>query len=107
MPDIERKVKGFKTTLEKDGTHMNLRSLNSGVIMLKEVSNNLAGYQLILNNYSNELTQSNTEVKKILRDPVLNVAVPDTIIQEQLEDIRTEGISLNSLQEKTLTMLIY
>ena len=103
MPDIERKVKGFKTTLEKDGTHMNLRSLNSGVIMLKEVSNNLAGYQLILNNYSNELTQSNTEVKKILRDPVLNVAVPDTIIQEQLEDIRTEGISLNSLQEKTLT----
>ena len=103
MPDIERKVKGFKERLEKDGTHMNLRSLNSGVIMLKEISNNLAGYQLILNNYSNELTLSNTEVKKILRDPVLNAAVPDSIIQEQLEDIRTEGLSLDSLQQKTLT----
>ena len=71
--------------------------------MLKEISNNLAGYQLILNNYSNELTLSNTEVKKILRDPVLNAAVPDSIIQEQLEDIRTEGLSLDSLQQKTLT----
>lgn len=103
MPEIERKVKAFKTRLEKDGTHMNLRSLNSGVIMLKEVSDDLTHYQLILNNYSNELTQSNTEVKKILRDPVLNIAVPDTIIQEQLEDIRTEGLSLDALQQKTLT----
>lgn len=103
MPDIEGKVKGFKTRLEKDGTHMNLRSLNSGVILLKEISDNLASYQQILNTYSNELTLSNAEVKKIIHDPVLTMEVPDSIIKEQLEDIRIEGISLDSLQQKTLT----
>ncbi|MEO7488068.1 MAG: mechanosensitive ion channel domain-containing protein, partial [Ferruginibacter sp.] len=102
MPEIERKIKGFKSRLEKNGSHMNLRSLNSGVIMLTEISDDLSAYQSILSNYSNELTQSNTEVKKILRDPILNAAVTDSIIQEQLEDIRIEGRSLDSLQQKVI-----
>lgn len=103
MPEIERNVKGFKLRLEKNGSSMNLRSLNSGVIMLKEISDDLSAYQHILTNFSNELTQSNGEVKKILRDPALNSQVADSVIQEQLEDIRTEGLTLDSLQKKTLT----
>ncbi|MDN3655283.1 mechanosensitive ion channel [Ferruginibacter paludis] len=102
MPEIERKIKGFKARLEKNGSHMNLRSLNSGVIMLTETSDDLSAYQSILSNYSRELTQSNTEVKKILRDPILNAEVNDSVIQEQLEDIRTEGRSLDSLQQKVI-----
>jgi small-conductance mechanosensitive channel len=102
MPELERKIKGFKSRLEKSGSHMNLRSLNSGVIMLTEISDDLTAYQTILITYSNELTQSNTEVKKILHDPILNAAVTDSIIQEQLEDIRTEGRSLDSLQQKVI-----
>ena len=54
---------------------MNLRSLNSGVIMLGEISGKLASYQKILTTFSNELAQSNKEVKKILSDPVLNLQV--------------------------------
>src|SRR4051812_33141633 len=103
LPEIERRLKGFKSRLEKRGSQMNLRSLNSGVIILKEVSDNLASYQQILNSYSSELTKSNVEVKKIIHDPALNTVVSDSILMEQLEDIRTEGLSLDSLQQKTLT----
>ncbi|MCW3109285.1 MAG: hypothetical protein JWQ09_3791 [Segetibacter sp.] len=103
LPEIERKVKGFKSRLEKRGSQMNLRSLNSGVIMLNEISGKLTSYQKILTTFSNELTRSNTEVKKILRDPELNLQVSDSVLLEQLQDIRIEGHELDSLQQKTLT----
>jgi potassium efflux system protein len=57
--EIEKKVKGFKLRLEKNGKHMNLRSLNIGAIMLKEILDDRSFYQRILTNFSNELTQSN------------------------------------------------
>ena len=102
LPEIERKVKGFKSRLEKRGTEMNLRSLNSGVIMLKEISDNLAAYQRLLNRYNTELTESNAQVKKIISDPALNLKVSDTILLEQLGDIRFKGFALDSLQQKTI-----
>ncbi|WP_018612639.1 mechanosensitive ion channel family protein [Segetibacter koreensis] len=102
LPEIERKVKGFKSRLETKGSQMNLRSLNSGVIMLNEISRKLASYEKVLTNYSGELTESNAEVKKILRDPILVLPVPDSMLQEQMEDIRIEGHELDSLQQKTL-----
>lgn len=61
MPEIERKVKGFKTRLETRGNQMNLRSLNSGVIMLNEILKKLTSYQKVLTNYSSELAKSNSE----------------------------------------------
>ena len=81
---------------------MNLRSLNSGVIMLNEISGKLASYQKILSTFSNELTQSNKEVRTILHDPVLELQVADSILQEQIEDIRIEGKQLDSLQQRTI-----
>ncbi|MEP6513553.1 MAG: mechanosensitive ion channel domain-containing protein, partial [Parafilimonas sp.] len=47
--------------------------------------------------------QSNAEVKKILNDPALNSKVSDTILLEQLEDLRVEGLALDLLQQKTLS----
>ena len=103
LPEIESKVKNFKNRLEKYGSHMNLRNLNSGVIILEEISRNLASYQRILNNYSIELSQSNAEVKKILRDPMLKQGLPDAVLMEQLDDINVEGTALDSLQIKILS----
>lgn len=105
LPDIERKVKGFKTRLETKGSQMNLRSLNSAGIMLNEITDKLSAYEVILNKYSSQLTLSNGEIKKILRDPALNARVSDSVLLEQLEDIRTEGIALDSLQQKTLSKI--
>jgi small-conductance mechanosensitive channel len=102
LPDIERRVKGFKSRLEKKGNEMNLRSLNSGIIMLHEISGKLDSYHRVLTNFSKELTRSNTEVKKILRDPVLNFHVSDSVLLQQLQDIRVEGHELDSMQQKTL-----
>jgi len=107
LPEIERKVKGFKSRLDKKGNQMNLRSLNGGVIMLKEISDDLSAYKKLLTDYSNELSQSNAEVKKILRDPAINSLVSDSILEEQLEDIRVEGFTLDSLQAKTLSKVNY
>lgn len=103
LPELERKVKGFKSRLRRRGGQMNLRSLNSGVIMLKEIQEDLVGYESVLNGYSAELTKTNAEVKKILADPALNVVVADTLLMGQLTDLRVEGRSLDSLQEKTLS----
>ena len=102
LPDVEKRVKGFKLRLEAKGNQMNLRSLNSGIIMLNETAGKLSSYQSILTKYSNELTKSNVEIKKILRDPALNLQVSDPVLFIQLEDIRTEGFTLDSLQQKTL-----
>jgi small-conductance mechanosensitive channel len=102
MPEIERKVKGFKTRLQKRGSQMNLRSLNSSVIMLNEISRTLTSYQKVLANFSKELTASNTEVKKILSDPLLYVYVSDSVLLEQLENIRSDGREIDSLQTITL-----
>ncbi|MDQ6812699.1 MAG: mechanosensitive ion channel [Bacteroidota bacterium] len=102
LPEIERKVKGFKTRPETNGSQMNLRSLNSGIIMLDQISGRLSSYQGILLKYSSELTNSNVEIKKILRDPILNVQLSDSVLLEQLQDIRIEGHALDSLQQVTL-----
>src|SRR6478672_10863223 len=105
LPEIERRVKGFKLRLEKKGHQMNLRSLNSGVIMLGEISGKLDSYQKVLTTYSSELSQSNREVKRILEDSVLLLSVSDSILQEQISDIQNEGSQLNVLQQKTLTQV--
>jgi potassium efflux system protein len=103
MPEIEQMIKGFKNRLEKNGSRMNLRSLNSGDILLTEIADNLTGYQTILTNFSNELSQSHTEIKKILRDPVLNAEMLDSVLEEQLDDIQIEGKTLDSLQKISIT----
>jgi small-conductance mechanosensitive channel len=103
LPELERKVKGFKSRLRRRGGQMNLRSLNSGVIMLKEIQEDLAVYQSVLNGYSAELTKTNADVKKIIADPALTFKVADTLLMGQLTDLRVEGHSLDSLQEKTLS----
>ncbi len=102
LREIEKRLEGFKTRLEKKGDHMNLRSLNSGSILLKEIANKLNNYKTALSDYSKDLTQSNAEVKRIIHDPTLNTPVTDSVLIEQLDDILTEGKNLDSLQQQTL-----
>lgn len=105
LPDIEKKVKGFKSRLEKKGNEMNFRSLNNGMIMLNEIKDNLASYQSVLTNYKNELTLSNQEVKKMIHDPALNVEVSDSVLMQQLDDLNFEGPWLDSFQHTSLARL--
>ncbi len=103
LPDIEKKIKAFKTKFDVQGGKMNLRSLNSAVILLKEQADNLSAYKALLTEYNEQLTKSNIEVKKILVDPDLNVVIPDSVLNEQLGDLLSEGRSLDTLQRRMLS----
>jgi len=105
LPDIERRVKGFKKRFEKRGKKANLRSLNSSVILLKEISDNLASYKTVLSDYGQELTQKNEELKKILADPELNIEIEDAALKTQLTDVLIEANKLNKSQRKVLAKL--
>lgn len=103
LPDIETKVKAFKLKFEQQGQKMNLRSLNSAVILLKEQSDNLTVYKNVLTDYNEQITKSNLEVKKILSDPDLNVIIPDSVLNEQLNDLLTEARTVDTLQRRMLS----
>jgi len=105
LPDIEKKVKGFKTRFEKRGQKMNLRSLNSTVILLREVSDNLTTYKTALTDYSTQLANSNTDLKKILSDAGLKVQVADSTLQTQLKEVLKEAQATDALQKKTITKI--
>jgi len=102
LPDIEKRIKAFKARLDEKGSQMNLRSLNSGIIILNEISGNLASYQTLLINYSKDLTNSNAEISKILKDSSLNFPLSDSVLSQQIEDIHVEGSRLDSLQKKAI-----
>jgi potassium efflux system protein len=103
LSEIETKLKTFKKRFETQGQKMNLRSLNSAVILLKEQSDNLLNYKKILVSFGDQLSKSNTEVKKILSDSDLNVIIPDSVLNEQLNSMVKDGRSLDTLQRKMLS----
>lgn len=105
LPDIERRVKGFKKRFEKRGQKANLRSLNSSVILLGEISENLTSYKVLLSGYSDQLAKKNEEVKKILNDQELNVHVEDSLLKTQLTNVLAEANKLNKSQKKVLAKL--
>src|SRR6185312_7278875 len=51
LPDIEKRLDGFKLRFEQQGGNMNLRGLNSATILLGETSKKLTDYKAILTNY--------------------------------------------------------
>lgn len=105
LPDIEKRLKAFKQRFEARGAKMNLRSLNSAVILLGEVSDNLNGYKEVLSSYNDQLTKSNADVQKIISDPQLTIPVPDSILSEQVREVLTEGRRLDTLQKRTLAAI--
>ncbi|MET4083057.1 potassium efflux system protein [Pedobacter sp. UYP30] len=106
VPAIIEKVNRFKFRFEKSGGHMNLQSLNSSVIMLGEVSDNLGKYKFLVDGYREQLAKSNEDLQKILRDKELNVDVEDSILKDQLQDVLEEGRNLAVSQKNTLAKIM-
>ena len=102
LNQIEKRLEGFKTRLEQKGKKMNIRSINSSSILLKEIANKLSVYKNTLTNYSDQLSLSNSKVKKIISDPILKIQLPDSVLNEQLNDLLTEGKSLDSVEGQVL-----
>ncbi len=102
LNQYEKRLAGFKSRLEQRGKRMNLRSINSSVILLREIADKLSEYKDLLSNYSTQLSQSNSQVKKIISDPTLQVQLSDSVLMDQLDDLFTEGKSLDSIQLQIL-----
>lgn len=105
LPAIENTLKRFKIRLGKEGNAMNLRGLNSVVILLKETRDKLAAYQLNLNNYSSQLSINNKEVKIIINDPILDDHLADSALDLQMHDIYDEVFELDTLQQRALNQV--
>jgi potassium-dependent mechanosensitive channel len=102
LNQTEKRLEGFKARLEQKGKEMNLRSINSSVILLKEMADKLFADKRTLSNYSDQLSISNSKVKKIISDPTLKMQLTDSVLNEQLNDLLIEGKSLDSLQGQVL-----
>lgn len=105
LPDITKKVKGFKSRFEKTGNKMNLRSLNSAVIIFNEVSDKLLKFRGTLTDYETELNKNKSDLKKILGDTSLKCNVSDSTLKTQLNDLVTEGTELKTAQNKVLSKI--
>ncbi|GGI27439.1 mechanosensitive ion channel family protein [Pedobacter mendelii] len=102
LPDIIKKIKVFKLRFEKNGNNMNLRSLNSAVIILAEVEENLSGYKTTLTEYVSQLKKSNADLNKILNDAELKCNVSDSTLRTQLSEILNDGNKLNKAERQIL-----
>jgi len=102
MPEMERKVKGFKTRFEKNSSKMNLRSLNSAVIMLEEIVENLKAYKKVLGEYGSQLSNSKKDIQKIIKDAQLKALVEDSVLTNQLKDVLADANKLDIAENKTL-----
>jgi potassium efflux system protein len=99
LPDIEKRLDGFRARIDKKGYAMNLRSLNSALIIIKESQNDLITYQANLFNYSNQLAKSGGDIKKILNDPAFNLSIDDSDLADQLGNVSDKALHLDSVEK--------
>src|SRR6185437_184893 len=102
LPAIEKRLDGFKLRFEQKGQSMNLRGLNSATILLGETSKKLTDYKAELTDYNVQLTNSGKTINKILSDSALTQLVSDSVLNDQIHDVLTEGRDLDTLQKLTL-----
>jgi potassium efflux system protein len=102
LPAIEDRLDKFRTRLDTKGFQMNFRGLNSALILIKDAESNLVTYQSNLNYYSDQLTKSNVDIKKIIKDPDFALKIDDTDLVNQLTTLNTKAIHLDSLERTAL-----
>jgi potassium efflux system protein len=102
IPGIQKRLDGFTKRLNDKARRMNIRSLNSGTILLKETTDQLTDYQTTLSTFYTALSRSNSELKKISNDPLLNANAVDTQLSQQMHDVLTDARRLDSIQKNTI-----
>lgn len=103
VPPIEKGISGFKNKFDSLSKNMNIRSLNSIIILLEEATEKLDGYQKKLADYQKKLNDSNTEIDKILVDKDLNISISDSVLNDQVHELLSEAKNLKFQQKKILS----
>ncbi|HEY0298997.1 MAG TPA: mechanosensitive ion channel domain-containing protein, partial [Arachidicoccus sp.] len=99
---IQQKVSRFQTVIDS-AKQLNLRSLNTLSILVKEYSDELNDYKETLTQYSDRLKQSNDTISKIANDTTLDdVIAADSSLTKQISSLRRRAIRMDSVQKNTL-----
>ena len=105
LPGIESRLTSFRTRLEKRGRQMNLMGLNTTLIFMKESAAQLSGYDSQLKDFYDQLSQNRMNVDKIMNDPFLNVVTPDSILAQEIQDLKLKTARLDTLQSNSLAKI--
>jgi len=102
LPDLESRLDKFRARLDTKGFQMNFRGLNSALIIIKDAENNLIKFQTNLFTYSDQLTKSNVDIKKILKDPAFTLKINDSDLVNQLSLVNTKAQHLDSVERTAI-----
>jgi small-conductance mechanosensitive channel len=105
LPSIESRLSSFRTRLEKSGRQMNLMGLNTTLIFMKESVAQLSGYESQLKDYYDQLSQNRENLIKIIKDPSLNIATPDSSLSQEIKDLKLRAFKLDTLQTNNLAKI--
>jgi len=105
LPSIESRLNSFRTRLEKAGRQMNLMGLNTVSIFMKESVAQLSGYESQLKDFYDELSQNRMNTIKIMKDPFLDIVTPDSNLTQEIQDLKSKAIRLDTLQNNSLAKI--
>ena len=105
LPGIENRLTSFRARLEKSGRQMNLTGLNTVLIFMKESVSQLSGYESELKDFHEQLSKNRENTDKIVKDPFLNIATPDSSLAQDIQSLKAKAIRLDTLQSNNLAKI--
>jgi potassium efflux system protein len=107
LPRTESDLKRFKDIIDTRGRRMNLRSLNSSLVLMQQFVDNLKEWQTTLNGYSTQMDAITESVERIVDDSTVKSLPADTALFRlavgQLQDIDTKYKQVDTLERQGLT----
>ena len=102
LPTQEKGLETFKDLLAKRGNRLNLRSLNSFLVLTSEFTDKLKDWQKTLAGYSTEMNGISGEEERIVDDSTIKTLPADSALfvlaVQQLRDIDRKYRSVDTLQ---------
>ena len=102
MPIVDSELVRFKQFLSSRGRRLNLRSLNSLLVILSESTDKLKDWQKTLNDYSTQMNDISASVEKIVDDSTIKTLPADSALfvlaVQQLKDIDVKYKEVDTLQ---------
>ncbi|WP_162852689.1 mechanosensitive ion channel family protein [Dinghuibacter silviterrae] len=109
LPTVEAGLARFKDFLATRGQQMNLRSLNSFLVLMSESTEKLKGWQNTLNGYSQEMNAISGEVENIVDDSTIKTLPADSALYQvavqELRIIDSQYKQVDSLQRTGFTRI--
>ncbi|MGH2645684.1 MAG: hypothetical protein ACRDE2_17165, partial [Chitinophagaceae bacterium] len=105
LPDIESKIKEFRSIFERVGQNMNIQGLSTSTIILKDVATRLSSYKTILQGFKTSVLESNQKVQKIINDSALTDVVTDSALSNEMGSVISEGSELDTAQKLLLARI--